>query len=330
MAASSWARILEEFGAEEKIKSHKAPWARVLQRKVNRLVDVTARPLVIYGSACTAPGKQGNPQVLQIDPSDKLPFRDVTERLKGPKLDVLIHSPGGFVEASEGIVELLRRKFDNIRFIVPAYAKSAATIMVMSGNEIWMDDDAELGPIDPQMHTPNGIVPAEAIKEQFRKATEDITADPKKVAIWLPILQPMGPGLLVQCDNAIELSKRLVCEWLVKYMFGGEADAEGKAKAVAEYLSSHSGFKSHARRVSLDDLKRPEFGLRVSGLNKSDDLRTRVWDVYCTMDIIFSNTPIYKLFYNSSEDAIIRQESAVQLVMDPPLPAPQPAPLPKP
>jgi len=81
----------------------------------------------------------------------------------------------------ESIVESLRSKFTHIRLVIPSHAKSAATMMAMAADEIIMDDDAELGPIDPQMLTANGFSPAEAIKEQFLKASQEIAADPKKL-----------------------------------------------------------------------------------------------------------------------------------------------------
>src|SRR4029077_972851 len=124
------------------------------------------------------------------------------EDVSGPKLDIMIHSPGGSAEATETIVEEIRRKFERVRFIIPSYAKSAATMMAMSGNEILMDEDAELGPIDPQMFTRNGVVPGDAIKQQFQKASDDILTDARKAQVWFPILQMFGPGLLAQCDNA--------------------------------------------------------------------------------------------------------------------------------
>jgi ClpP class serine protease len=61
----------------------------------------------------------------------------------------------------------LRNKFAHIRFIIPSLAKSAATMLVMSGDEILMDTGAELGPIDPQMQTASGsYAPAGAILDQ--------------------------------------------------------------------------------------------------------------------------------------------------------------------
>jgi hypothetical protein len=197
----------------------------------------------------------------------------------------------------------------------------------MAGNEILMDEDAELGPIDPQMLTANGLAPAEAIRDQFQKASDDILSDPRKLSIWIPILQPMGPSLLVQCNNAIQLSKQLVTEWLTRYMYQNAPDAAGKASKVAEFLGKHSEFKSHARRVKLEQLKREEPALNILNLREDPNLYSRVWEIYCVMDLIFVNTPIYKLFYNSSDDAMVRLAAQVvqQIVAGPPLPPP-PAP----
>lgn len=318
--ASTWSRVLEEFNEEQRRPGPKAPWSRILERKVQRVVELTNRPLLIYASACTASAKPYSPAHLQIDPSDKIGFRDTLEALEGPALDMIIHSPGGFAEAAEAIVEEIRRKFGQVRFIIPSYAKSAATMMVMAGDEILLDEDAELGPIDPQMLTANGVAPAEAIKEQFLKASEEILSDPRKLSIWIPILQPMGPALLVQCENAIELSKHLVKEWLTRYMFRGSGDGAVKAGRIAEYLGAHSNWKSHGRRIKLEHLTDPDFGLNIRNLRGDPGLHSSIWEVYCTLDITFANSAIYKIFYNSLGDAMVRL--APQTVVQVPLPQP--------
>jgi len=128
-----------------------------------------ATPLIIYASACTAAPGKAAPELLQIDFSDKVGFHSMLEEVNGPKLDILIHSPGGFAEATETIVEEIRRKFNHVRFIVPSYAKSAAAMMAMSGNQILMDEEPELGPIDPQMFTRNGVVRVTRSRNSFRR-----------------------------------------------------------------------------------------------------------------------------------------------------------------
>jgi Serine dehydrogenase proteinase len=274
---------------------------------------LSGTPLIIYASACTAaPGKAAS-ELLQIDFSDKVGFHTILEELDGPKLDILIHSPGGSAEATETIVEEIRRKFNRVRFIVPSFAKSAAAMMVMSGNEILMDEDAELGPIDPQMFTRNGVVPGDAIKEQFQKASDDILQDPRKAQVWFPILQMLGPGLLAQCDNASALAKNLVKDWLIKYMFDGVADGAAKADAIATFLSDHGYFKSHGRRVKLEHLLDKK--VAVANLRDNANFYRAVWELYCAVDILLTNTPVFKVFYNSVGTAMVRQQQTGILQM---------------
>jgi hypothetical protein len=323
---SPWKDALEELQRELARESQhppklgdKAAWAKFLYKRARAVTDHSNRPLVVYASACTSPGKQIPFGGLQIDVSDKIGFYEVTHALKGDCLDLLIHSPGGFPEATETIVETIRSKFNHIRVIVPSYAKSAATMMTMSADEILLDDDAELGPIDPQMVTANGYSPAEAIKEQFLKASAEIGQDQKKLSVWIPILQQMGPSLLVQCDNAITLSKTLVKQWLTRFMFKGQPEAESKADTVAEYLSQHSTFKSHARCIRLADLRANNLSLKVSSLRENREFHEKVWRLYCAIDVVFNTSGIYKLFYNSNDDALARVQTvqAIQALVPP-------------
>lgn len=293
---------------------------------------MTGRRLIIYVSACTSPAKAVSIDMLMIDPSDKIGFKAVTENIPGPNLDVLIHSPGGYPDAAESIVQQLRGKYTNIRFIVPSYAKSAATMLAMSGNEILMDADAELGPIDPQMRTQTGTSPAEAVLEQFQKAQEELQVDATRLPGWMPILSQLGPSLLVDCVHAIDLAKTLVKDWTKRYMLSGDPDAEAKSTRIVEYLSSHGKFKSHGRPIKIPDLQ--PLGVKVSDLRTNPVLQAAIDELYCCLDILLGNTPVYKLFENSTDDALIRQTAMFQAqflqAMPVPLPVPPPASLPAP
>lgn len=308
MPLSQWGEAQQELvreAANDKLGG-KASWAKVLYKRVKALADFTNRPLLVYASACTTPLKQLPPGALQIDFSDKIGFAEITEHLSAAPVDLMLHSPGGFPEAAEGIVESLRAKFPHIRFIVPSFAKSAATMMTMSADEILIDDDAELGPTDPQMPTANGFSPAEAIKEQFTRAQEEISKDPKRLAGWVPIIQQMGPSLLVQCDNAIDLSTTLVRQWLTRFMFKGDSDAGHKADAIAKFLGQHSSFKSHGRCIRLRQLQDQGLGLKISSTRAQPDLHRKIMDVYAAIDVIFASTGAFKIFFNSKEDSLLR------------------------
>ncbi|MBI3492416.1 MAG: serine protease, partial [Acidobacteria bacterium] len=222
----------------------------------------------------------------------------------------LIHSPGGYAEAAESLVQQLRGKYTSVRFIIPSFAKSAATMFVMAGDEILMDTDAELGPIDPQMRTQNGTSPAEAILEQFEKAQAELQVDASKLASWMPILAPLGPSLLVDSRHAIDLSKNLVKTWTRSYMFRGDAEADRKSTEISDFLGGHAQFKSHARAVKIPDLIQRD--VRVTDIGANPQLRAAVDELYCCLDIFLGNSPVYKIFENSAGDALLRQQAVLQ------------------
>lgn len=118
MAKATWNRILDDLGRAQLQDQQTPPQPgqpgqadRYRRLKIAAVEAVTKRPLVIYASACTSPGKQVSPELLMIDFSDKIGFKTVTDNLEAPNLDILIHSAGGYAEAAESIVHQLRGKF---------------------------------------------------------------------------------------------------------------------------------------------------------------------------------------------------------------------------
>lgn len=321
---STWSKILGEIADLAK-QGQAGPADIVRLQKLQRVFQLTGRPLIVYAVACTVPNKQVPASVLMMDASDKLAFHDVTEKLrKYESVDVILHSPGGLAEAAEALVDLLRSRFKHVRFIIPTYAKSAATMLALSGDEILMHPDAELGPTDPQMYTPQGVAPAQSIIDQFEKAKEAIAKNSAELAVWLPILNQMGPSLLQQCRTALDLSEELVAKWLAKYMFRRDKGGETKAKAVASYLADHNNFKSHARGVKLSLLKK--LGVNAKPIPKL--LAEPLWEVYCAVDITFSNSVAARLTENHLGNRIVRNYGRGELAIQ--IPIPQPAQPPQP
>lgn len=80
-------------------------------------------------------------------------FRGVKGQIVEKKpVGLLLHSAGGMAKEAYEIVRLFQRRTDKLSTIVPQYAKSAATIMALGGNNIIMGQEAELGPIDVQIY----------------------------------------------------------------------------------------------------------------------------------------------------------------------------------
>lgn len=66
-------------------------------------------------------------------------------------IDMIIHTPGGLVLAAEQIAEALLRHPGKVTVFVPHYAMSGGTLIALSADELVMDENAVLGPLDPQL-----------------------------------------------------------------------------------------------------------------------------------------------------------------------------------
>ncbi len=66
-------------------------------------------------------------------------------------IDFILHTPGGLVLAAEQIAMALKRHPAKVTVFVPHYAMSGGTLISMAADEIVMDDNAVLGPVDPQL-----------------------------------------------------------------------------------------------------------------------------------------------------------------------------------
>jgi ClpP class serine protease len=71
-------------------------------------------------------------------------------------IDLVLHTPGGLVLASEQIANALKRHKGKVTVFIPHYAMSGGTLVALAADEIIMDPDAVIGPIDPQLGTPQG------------------------------------------------------------------------------------------------------------------------------------------------------------------------------
>jgi ClpP class serine protease len=74
-------------------------------------------------------------------------------------IDLILHTPGGLVLATEQIARALIRHRAKVTVFVPHYAMSGGTTIAMAADEIVMDENAVLGPVDPQL----GNLPAASL-----------------------------------------------------------------------------------------------------------------------------------------------------------------------
>jgi ClpP class serine protease len=78
-------------------------------------------------------------------------------------IDLVLHTPGGLVLASEQIANALKRHKGKVTVLIPHYAMSGGTLIALAADEIVIDPDAVLGPVDPQLGSQQGYYPAASI-----------------------------------------------------------------------------------------------------------------------------------------------------------------------
>ena len=326
----NWNQIRDEI-ASTSPDGNSSPYDIVRRAKVSAAEAISGIPLIIYAADFTDDGRAAQyAGGLQIDLGDKTGFLQAISDIAPGPLDVLVHSPGGSPAATESLVKLLRSRFTAIRFIVPHTAKSAATMLALSGDEILLGDAAELGPIDPQLRISIDqrivTVPAGAAIDQFDRIHGEVTGNPNAMRGWLPIIRQYGPSFLQECYNAVELSQELVAEWLGRYMFSGEADADPRAKRVAAWLANHGNFKSHSRPVWMDQLLALDNGIKIRSLRDVDEgFNAAIMAVYWAIDATFNGTPACKIIEHSSSNAAYIVQQMVSQIQKVPQPRPQPA-----
>jgi hypothetical protein len=184
------------------------------------------------------------------------------------KLAVILTTTGGYIEVVQRIVDTLRKHYSLVDFVVPNYAYSAGTVLVMSGDAIQMDYYSRLGPIDPQLDSKTGHqVSALGYLERYQELLDK--ANHGKISMpEMQILLQFDQGELYQFDQARQLSIALLKEWLVKYKFKDWSKTRTRQKKVtkqmkistatkvAKILNDTKKWHSHGYGLSKDVLER--------------------------------------------------------------------------
>ncbi len=282
-----------------KIAEYKNSGQDLVRREyLKELSEYTRRDTIIYAASfpCNIPGISGN--LLSIGQDDIQGFMTCMNGLKSENLDLVLHSPGGSLEAAEQIVQYLRSKYKHIRAIIPQNAMSAATMIACACDEIVMGKHSAIGPIDPQMTLikQNGVaysLPAHSILADFERAKVEIAQDPSAAQVWIPKLLEIPNGFLDLCNKTIELSKSKVAEWLDMYMFKGES---GKGEPIAKWLGNFDEHKTHGRPINFQLAK--EIGLKITLLEDDQNLQDKVLSVFYATLGTFECVPCVKIIEN--------------------------------
>ena len=282
----------------------------VRREYLKNLSELTGRDTVIYASAFSSPKSPQIPGIVfSITPDDIQGFMSALHGLKGESLDLILHSPGGSMEAADQIVQYLRRKYKHIRAIIPQNAMSAATMIACACDSIVMGKHSAIGPIDPQVTFPTATgtftSPAQAILDEFEQAKSEIKADQSTIPLWASKIQAYPHGFLQMCQTTLKLSKEKVEEWLKQYMFSDEAESGKKAKKIAAWLGNAKEHKTHGRPIGIDQAL--AHGLKIESLEENQDFQEAVLSVFHATVVTFQVTDCVKMVENQNGRGVYSQ-----------------------
>lgn len=302
----NWKEVLSEIQAEI-AKGTPDPLDVVRRRHLTNIFEKTGRNVIAYYSGWLQKRGQLDANVNDKDKSAFMLNIHKMDRTKG--LDLILHTPGGDLAATESIVYYLHQMFGNdIRAIIPQISMSAGTMIAFSCKEIMMGKQSNLGPIDPQV----GGVACQAVLDEFEQAKKDIKANPQSALLWQTIISKYHPTFLGICKNSIEWSEKLALGWLKNNMCNGD---EKKADVILKEFSDHMANKSHARHISKDRCK--ELGVNIVEMEADNELQDLILTTHHAFMHTFTNSSAVKIVENQFgvayiENMAIQQPSVQQ------------------
>jgi ClpP class serine protease len=151
-------------------------------------------------------------------------------------IDLLLHTPGGLVLATGQIAQALRKHPAKVTVFVPHYAMSGGTMLALAADEIILDENAVLGPLDPQLGRYPAVSILQAVSRKDINSVDDET--------------------LILADVA-EKAMRQVYDLVIKLL--GDRLPEEKAREIAATLTE--GRFTHDYPLTCEFLR--EMGLEV-------------------------------------------------------------------
>jgi hypothetical protein len=196
-------------------------------------------------------------------------------------LALIISSPGGDGLGAERIIRICRSYSRTGRFtaIVPAKAKSAATLICLGAESIVMGPTSELGPVDPQVAfgagSDVGWYSAYNIVNQYEALFRAATEAQGNLEPYLQQLMHYNPLDIEELRSAIQLSDDIAIKALASDMLMGMPEEEIKAK-IRLFLEP-STKKVHGRAIHRDEAV--ACGLKVE-FWEMDEIR---WRILCEL-----------------------------------------------
>lgn len=278
-----------------------------LKRLVQQYNFQTGRYLYLYVAAMA----KRLPR-LSLEQDDFYIIRDMLNNVQNePEIDFYIETPGGNGVTAEEIARFLHNKFSEVNFVISGEAKSAGTILALSGNDIYMTETGSLGPIDAQIHIGRSVVSAYDYMEWIDSKIKEAGKNGKLNPVDATMVAQITPGEIQMVNHSLGYAKDLVKDWLSTYKFSDWKETTSQKKVVTEDMkrqradevadkfANHSRWRTHGRSLKIPDLE--EIGLQVKNLDETPEIADTVYRIQFVCKLLLETTSIYKLFFDADE-----------------------------
>ena len=216
-------------------------------------------------------------------------IRSKSDESEKSHLIVVLQTTGGYMETVERLVAVMRTHYEEVSFVIPNFAYSAGTVLVLSGNRIFMDYYSVLGPIDPQVPSKetSRSLPGLGVLAKFDetcKAINESESEKNCRAELAYLVKQFEPEQLFAIEQAKQHGISLITEWLPKYKFKDWKKTETRgyivtdnlrerrAKKIAETLGDVEKWHSHGRGISMRELTGDDLKLKIDDFGTDSEL----------------------------------------------------------
>lgn len=203
-------------------------------------------------------------------------------------IDVWLDSPGGDAHTAYKLMLVLRERAASVRGIVPDYAKSAATLLMLGMDAIFMSASSELGPLDVQIPHPDrenlqisGLDSARAISQLANEAIDIVLSGGPKVLKYTgltrasvlhemfnftaefmkPAVAKLDPQLIHRAVNQLRVAEKYAKRMLASRNLENKDHLLGAQQVEIMLTMLTHGYPTHGFVISRDECR--ELGLPV-------------------------------------------------------------------
>jgi Serine dehydrogenase proteinase len=218
-----------------------------------------------------------------------------TDCSKGVTL--ILDAPGGDGLAAERMIQICR-SYSKVDFetIVPARAKSAATMVCLGSDRILMSPTSELGPVDPQVYVGSEgegrwMAAHHIVKTYDELFNAAINLQNGQIEPYLQQLKNLNAVDIQELKSQQLLAENIAISSLQRSMMKGKSDDDIR-KSIRPFIDPDITM-SHGR--ALNHERASACGLNIEFMDLNSDLWKNVWSIYSRSNFVVDATSTAKL-----------------------------------